>query len=564
MAVKSLPLLVVWSAICLAQGVAEPAGTGAISGTVVEGQGDEGVRKAIVTLTLEGEPARWATSRTDASGHFQFDGLPAGKYMLRATKNNEGMATYGAKSVHELGDSITLAEGEIRGGLILRFLRGGSIEGRVLDIDGDPVGEAEVSLLRRGRNRGEPILVNSRGASSDERGEYRFTNITPGRYYIRVSPVGPKFGGLAPSQRMPVEQYYGGARDSKDAAPIHVGEGERLNDIDVRLASEPAVQIHGQVLGVPEEPQPEPAAPNAGVFVAGGRVLGHVGSGIEVQVSPTDAEQFRWSQSVIAQGPEHRFQVDGLPAGRYRLEAALSSGGKTYSASQMLDARSGSGDVVLTLAPAGEIHGTLRIEGKAESPTGKATAGPMHIVLQGTGINGRNEAEVGADGRFTLSPVPPGEWNLEVNPIPPGFLKSVVFGDKDVRFARLEVGSNNEAALNIVVSMRTAKIEGEIDAGGLSAARAGILVARADELGGFTRFYYRTEADAEGKFHVNGIAPGRYKIFALENMSARAFQDPEDIETLKEFGETVDLAEGASAKAHPKLIPVARAAKALQ
>ncbi|HEX5227371.1 MAG TPA: carboxypeptidase regulatory-like domain-containing protein [Bryobacteraceae bacterium] len=551
MALKRLSWLAFWAGICLAPAIAQPPGNGAISGTVMEGQSDEGVRKAIVTLTIEGEPRRWATARTDGSGHFQFDGLPAGTYKLRAAKNNEGTATYGAKGVHELGESITLAEGEIRGGLVLRFLRGASIEGRVFDPDGDPVGQAEIALLRRGRDQGAPILANYRGASSDERGEYRFTNIDPGRYYIRVSPGGPKFGGIPNPQRILVEQYYGGARDAKEASPVHVGDGEHLTDVDVRLAAEAAVQIHGQVLGVPEEA--DPAKPQVALLRVNGAF--HAGPGVGVQVTPADGGQIHWSQGAIAQGPEHRFEIENLPAGRYLVEASFSSGGKTYSASQIIDARSGSGDVTLTLAPAIEIHGTLRMEGTHKG------SGSVEVELQRRGPAGnRVSAEVGADGHFTLAPVPPGEWNLDVR-LPEGFLKSARLGDKEVRFSTFEIGANNDAALNIVASTRTASIQGEVDSTG---ARAGILVARADEFHGMTRYYYTAEADAQGKFHVDGIAPGRYKVFAFENMAARAFRDPEDIASLEELGETVDLAEGATVEAHPKLIPMERAAKALQ
>ena len=43
-------------------------------------------------------------------------------------------------------------------------------------------------------------------------------------------------------------------------------------------------------------------------------------------------------------------------------------------------------------------------------------------------------------------------------PSPPGFLKAAQFGDKDILFKTFEVGSGNDAPLNIVVSMRTATV----------------------------------------------------------------------------------------------------------
>src|SRR5580658_1762080 len=83
---------------------AQPAGRGAISGTVVEASSGDPVRKAVVTVTWHGTPRSWATMRTDGSGRFNFEGLPAGNYDLRALKQGLGTAIYGADSIRELGD----------------------------------------------------------------------------------------------------------------------------------------------------------------------------------------------------------------------------------------------------------------------------------------------------------------------------------------------------------------------------------------------------------------------------------------------------------------------------
>jgi len=553
MALKRLAQPVFCAVIVCAPISPQSRGTGAISGTVVEGESGDGVRKAIVTLTLESDPPQWATARTDGSGHFQFDGLPAGKYTLSATKGTEAKI-YGAKNEHELGNVITLADGEIRGGVTLRFVREASIEGRVFDSDGEPLADASVMLLRRGRDLGVPIVVNERGDATDERGEYRFTNINPGRYYIHVSPGGMRFGGTPSTGRIPVDQYYGGARDSKDASPIHISGGEQLSGIDFHLISEPAVHIRGQVLGVREPPESEPQqAPRKA-----GNGNAPRGPAVEVQISPADGERARATRGTIARGPEYRFDMPGMVAGRYRIVAHLQSGVKTYGASQIVDVHPETADIALTLAPAVDVHGTLRVEGQAG-------AGSLHVRLRGAGNVGNVvTAEPGRDGRFTLAQVTPGEWNVEVDPLPPGFLKAVRFSDKDVRFATFEVGADSDAALNIVVSMSTASIDGEIDAGASDAVRAGVVVARADQYHTFTRFYYTAEADSDGKFHLKGIAPGKYKVFALERMKADAFRDPEAVDQLDELGETVDLREGATGKAHPKLIPMERAEKALQ
>jgi hypothetical protein len=118
--------------------------------------------------------------------------------------------------------------------------------------------------------------------------------------------------------------------------------------------------------------------------------------------------------------------------------------------------------------------------------------------------------------------------------------------------------------LNIVVSMRTATVEGQVEAGGSEPKRAGVLLAPFGEYHDLARFYYGTAADDDGKFKLSGIAPGRYKIFAVEKMAAAGFRNPEAADQLDQFGEVIELAEGATLEAHPKLIPADRAAKAIE
>src|SRR5579871_5976834 len=123
---------VLLAGLCLlVTGVAQPSGRGVIAGTVVESTSGEPVRKAIVTVTWHGTPRSWATTRTDSSGRFRFEGLPAGTYDLRAAKQGLGAAVYGANSAREIGDTLTLADGESSLGLKLRFVHSATITGHV-------------------------------------------------------------------------------------------------------------------------------------------------------------------------------------------------------------------------------------------------------------------------------------------------------------------------------------------------------------------------------------------------------------------------------------------------
>ena len=572
-----LAALACYVGIFLLAAFAQPLGKGVISGIVVDAESGDPVRKANVTLTLEGTPRRWATARTDSSGRFTFEGLPAGKYDLSASKGNEGRAIHGASSLRELGDLITLADGESLGVIKLRLIHPASISGHVYDSDGEPVAEVNVHLLRQGRNLGTPVLLNYRGGTTDDRGEYRISEIDPGRYYLRASASSPgQFGGFGvdPQEKL-VEQYYRGVREAKGATAVHVRGGESLTGLDFHLASEPVVGLRGQISGVPEETEEPQASAEAVVAVTRSgpnRLVVGGGRRVEVRISPAEIGQEQSSIATVAQGPDYRFQLGGLSAGRYRIEAALDSRGKTYVASQVFDFRPGSNEIQLTLSAAVDIQGTLRVEG--EAPAREETPAParafgnrffFQLLRPGGSVRpGNPSAQVGADGRFTISQVAPGAWQLSVGPVPPGYLKSAEFGDHDVRFTTFEVASGSNTTLNIVVSMRTATVEGQVEAGGSEAKRAGVLLAPFGEYHDLARFYYGTAANDDGKFKLSGIAPGRYKIFAVEKMAAASFRNPEAADQLDQFGEVIEVTEGATLEAHPKLIPADRAARAIE
>src|SRR5581483_11095003 len=94
----------------------------------------------------------------------------------------------------------------------------------------------------------------------------------------------------------------------------------------------------------------------------------------------------------------------------------------------------------------------------------------------------------------------PGEWQLAVNPVPPGFLKSARYGDKDVLFTNFEVGSDPDTPLNIVVSLNTATVQGDVDPGPLGFKRGGFVLAPIGPHHDLARFYYGGPINEDGKF----------------------------------------------------------------
>jgi hypothetical protein len=536
---------------------AQPAGRGVIWGTVIDLATGDPVRHAIVTATWHGTPRAWATTRSDASGRFLFEGLPSGNYELRATKASLGIANYGAKSVRELGEMLPLADGETRADIQLQFIRSASISGRVLDTDGDPVPNAFVNLFRASRTLGERSLANYRGANTNDRGEYKISPVDPGEYYLHCDAGNqPRMGPETKVSRdILASQFYGGASDAKNAPPLNLRGGESLTGMDFHLVTEHTAVITGRVTGVP--PLDAPSAP-----IEGRPVRGNRNDAVSIQLSPADNTQMNGGSGGVALGPDYHFELPETIPARYLLQATVGARGKMYHAEQIVDAQPGTTDVLLTLAPEVDVKGSLKMEGPGAQQAQGAT-----VVLATAGGSRREThvGHVGKDGSFKIENVPPGEWVVNINPSPLGtFQKSVRLGDKDYLYKKIEIPPGSDAPLNVVVSSNTATIEGEVDAGGADVKRAGILLAPVGKMHDLLRFYSSAIPDQAGKFKLTRVAPGKYKIFALEKFAASPYENPESAEALDALGQDLEVAEGANIQFNPKLIPEDRVREILK
>jgi hypothetical protein len=540
-------------AIAVAASIAlgQEAGHAVISGTVVEASTGEPIRKAIVTLTLQGAPRRWATARTDSSGQFTFTGLPAGKYDLGATMQGVAAAWgsdlilltqggyvapqaygrfYGTTGGGKSPEVISIEEGEIRGGLKLLFIRSGSITGHVFEPDGHPAANVMVTVLS-----GKQAQVNLRRDITDDSGEYQFIGLDPGDYYLLATPQNQ--GARSQSGNgLLTPQYYGGSREWKDSTVLHVRGGENLTGTDFHLRAEQPHTIHGHLTGVPVLP-PEHE-----------EVLVRLGG-----------------QVYLAHAPDYSFDFSNLDfsnplGGVYRVETRVEAGGQVWSASQPVDTRTAGDEVILPLAPPIDIKGQLRIEGQTERAKSDFE---MRLVN-----NNSNDAPIaarpGADGDFNLKQATAGEWVLNVDKLPAdAFLKSASLGDQDVRFKAFTIGPGSTGPLNIVISTRTAQLAGEVEAGSGDPRRAGIVLAPIGPFHDLDRFYTVAVSDDSGKFQFAHVAPGKYRIFALENMAPQPFRNPDAADQLGDLGTEIELTEGAELTVHPKLIPAQRAREAL-
>jgi hypothetical protein len=181
-----------------------------------------------------------------------------GSYRITFSAPGYAKQDYGQRTIGESGIPLTLTLGQAKSDIVMRMLRVGAVSGRIQNGAGLPVVGVPVELLRvtydaTGRRRNIRVAATR----TDDLGQYRLFNLSPGRYFLSA-------GGLAgPTQGEPrdsaystpngVPQYYRwtydpSGTDEAAAAPIDLQPGADFRGIDLLLKGESPYRIRGRVI----------------------------------------------------------------------------------------------------------------------------------------------------------------------------------------------------------------------------------------------------------------------------------------------------------------------------
>lgn len=374
------------------------AGAGLIEGHVLNALTGEPLRKATVTLTA---PQILLVDNTDAAGKFQFTGLPPGTYRLSAS--HAGFLDHAARRPVSLGANQEVADSEIR------LPPQGVIAGRILDEDDDPAPGATVSIFkqiyREGGRQWDQLNVNS---IANDAGEYRFAGLRPGRYILRAryqrETSYNRFGDRPKAVYSPIyPAYYPNASSQQAAAPVEVGLGADVRDIDIHLfkhALAPFFHVRGKVAGAP-------------------------GSSI-IAVSLHGGDDC--SGDATARPPDYAFDLTSGP-GQCTIVANVYDSGPEAYASGSLTVTGDITGVVVSMTPAAIVTGRITL---AES-SGQAKLQGVRVNLRDP-VHGAQDARSDATGKLAFDkPVPPGHYSMKVvsRTIPDGyFIRDVKLGGR--------------------------------------------------------------------------------------------------------------------------------------
>jgi hypothetical protein len=185
-----------------------------VAGKVVNAQTGEAVRKAELTLTTSlmpdgaeamaaqmgfdpgvvAEPGAKGPKKTfaatsDAAGKFKFDAVAPGDYYFTVKHPGFADQTYKATGPNQSEGRLHLTAGRELGEVEFRMVPHGAVSGKVVDEDGDPIGDATVTASKFSYATGRRKLQPLDTGTTNDRGEFRVSKLPPGRYYLSAEVV---------------------------------------------------------------------------------------------------------------------------------------------------------------------------------------------------------------------------------------------------------------------------------------------------------------------------------------------------------------------------------------
>jgi beta-lactamase regulating signal transducer with metallopeptidase domain len=131
------------------------------------------------------------TAETDENGKFTFTGLKAGRYRVAAARNGYVRSEYGQRRPGSSGASLAVVNRQTLKDLRLVLIPAAAITGRVYDSHNEPLRNVSVRALRDAYEDGARVLKQVQETKTNDLGEYRLSDLQPGRYFVSASFAQP-------------------------------------------------------------------------------------------------------------------------------------------------------------------------------------------------------------------------------------------------------------------------------------------------------------------------------------------------------------------------------------
>jgi hypothetical protein len=532
-----------------------PADTGVIAGTLTSADLGRPVRRAEVRLTSVSPRGTWTTA-TDGDGRFAFTGLPAGEYTLAATRPGYLEMVYGAQRTGAgvPGTPVTLAAGQRIADIAFKLPRGGVIAGIVTDEYGDPAFGVPVRAMRFVYQNGQRTARPIGQATTDDLGAYRIAGLPPGDYTVSAVPresvasaaataasaalAMARRAGQAPAAGRPadappsrdettrrageapdprtgyVATYFPGVPSPAALSVVRVDLSQQVHAVDLQLQ----VLRTSTVSGVVTTPDGAPAMASVQL----------------IDPAMPVANLGVWFRHTTGDG---RFSFAGLPPGSYNLRAqatkelGAAGGGELTAELPVTVGEASDQELAVRLQPGVTIGGTVRLDTLAGVDVSKLAVRLVPIIGPSDWEMPVFEGAVDAEGRFSVTNVPNGRFQVRPRGLPEAWaIDSAVFDGRDAADVHLEVRGRAIPDGTITFTSRQAALSGTLtDRDGRPVVNQSVLLFPEDRdlWVPASRRIHVAQPAGDGQFTIRDLPAGTYRLAAETPPEAGEQFDPE-------------------------------------
>jgi hypothetical protein len=507
-----------------------------VAGTVVSKTDGHPLARARVTLRDTKDSRKFESLVTTEDGRFDFPVVPPGKYSLTGAKR--GFITAAYDQHEQFSTAIVPGAGIDTDALVLRLAPAAVISGKILDESGEPVRHASVTMYYQYHSSGVDQIRQSRGAQTDDRGEYEIPSLTPGTYFLSANgkpwyaihpqtdpsgsrsrrksqPDAPENFDRSLDVTYPVT-YYSDVTETESATPIPIRGGEHLQ-IDIHLNPVPSLHL---LFHVP--------------------ILGNHGYAVPQLEQPVfDGSTFFQTDSTRMVSPG-LIEIAGVPAGRYNI--LIHQPGQPGLSVRMNGVDVTKDHEVINTNSA-EAMSSVKVSVKLAG----ATTLPDRLAI-GLRSSARSLAGwklVDAKGEAELPQIAAGRYEVAAwGPPQPYSVQQMSAEGATVSGHTLILPPGASASVSLTLVAGSSNIAGTAKRADKPFAGAMVVlvpkeVSKDPELN--RDRFRRDQSDLDGTFSLQNVVPGSYTLLAIENGWDLDWSQPSAIAPYLAQGRTIEV-----------------------
>jgi hypothetical protein len=475
---------------------------------------------------------------SDRDGRFQFDPLTAGSYIFLASAKGYGEGPSPQREI-SAGAKISVE---------IALIPESEIEGKVVDdVTRTPLAGITLRAIREDRDLG-PRVAEMAHAITNKAGEYSFSRLLPGKYFLVAEPPPADPSRKLPAGELPlVPTWFPDALHRSDAVAVYVMAGHLCDGTDIHLRKASVYSISGSISGIPEITDREELIVRLaaeGDPLYGERIAILDRKGI---FSFTDVLPGRYTARLLRKTKD---RAEGIVAAHL-----LAVGDVLIDKSDVMDLR-------LSVRWPIAISGTLSVD---DSPDADLKGVYVFLIpTEGIVSAGWLRAELKDDGIFQLPTCDPVRYAVRV--VAPGtYVRSITFNHREVLPSGIIDVSNGGGRLDVFLHKGGAELAGTLEAQPGSdamnpAAKARAVLIPVDWSPDWAINLPSAKIE-NGSFSIRNVRPGTYYALALEAFDL-LWKNPGLVRRMQSRGDTVTLDEDDHVSVHLKLITAAEVQQA--